>query len=141
MKILSNLLRTIIPVSIHGNADIVVMSIEHDSRKCIAHSLFIAIKGTTNDGHRYIETAIDNGASSIICEYLPEFLHENVTYIIVHNCRESAADIAHEFYDNPSRKLKIIGVIMKRMKKMQNVTSMTMTALELFKFISISYIC
>lgn len=110
MKILSNLLRTIIPVSIHGNADIVVMSIEHDSRKCIAHSLFIAIKGTTNDGHRYIETAIDNGASSIICEYLPEFLHENVTYIIVHNCRESAADIAHEFYDNPSRKLKIIGV-------------------------------
>ncbi len=110
MKILSNLLRAIIPVSIHGNADIVVLTIEHDSRKCIANSLFIAIKGTSTDGHRYIETAIDNGARSVICEYLPEFLHENVTYIKVHNCRESAADISHEFYDHPSKKIKIIGV-------------------------------
>lgn len=110
MKILSNLLRTVVPRSVYGNADIVVMSIEHDSRKCGADSLFIAIKGTTTDGHNFIHTAIQNGAKAIICEYLPDILHDNVVYVTVDNSRQYAADIAHEFYDYPANRLKIIGV-------------------------------
>lgn len=110
MKILSDLLQGINPKQIIGLADISILSIEHNSRTCEKDSLFIAIKGTTNDGHAFIHNAIGNGASAIICENLPDNLVKSVTYIVVENARSTAADISHIFYDNPSRKLKIYGV-------------------------------
>lgn len=110
MKLLSNILRAVTPSGIHGRTDIIVMSIEHNSRTCDKGSLFIAIKGTTNDGHQFIEDAIAHGATSIVCEVLPSKIHETVTYIMVEDSREAAADISHEFYDHPTQKMQIIGV-------------------------------
>jgi len=110
MKILSDLLHGINPKQIIGLTDISILSIEHNSRTCEKKSLFIAIKGTTTDGHTFIQNAIDNGATAIICENLPDDLIKDITYILVENARSTAADISHIFYDNPSSRVKIYGV-------------------------------
>lgn len=73
-------------------------------------SLFIAVRGVTTDGHQYIAQAISAGATSIVCENLPEEKVENVTYIQVTDSSESLGYIASNFYDSPSEKLKIIAV-------------------------------
>ena len=81
-----------------------------DSRKVSAGSLFIAVKGHTVDGHAYITKAIDNGASAILCEDLPENILEEITYIQVKNTEKIIGLIAANFYDHPSTKLQLCGV-------------------------------
>ncbi|MBS1536633.1 MAG: UDP-N-acetylmuramoyl-L-alanyl-D-glutamate--2,6-diaminopimelate ligase [Bacteroidetes bacterium] len=111
MKLISELLQSISPLTIHGTTDQEVSSIEHDSRKCTVNSLFIAIRGTTtNDGHNFIEQAIQNGARTIVCEVLPNILNEQLTFIQVADSRESAALLSNSFFDYPSKSLRIIGV-------------------------------
>jgi UDP-N-acetylmuramoyl-L-alanyl-D-glutamate--2,6-diaminopimelate ligase len=111
MKLLSELLHYISILSIQGTTDQNVSSIEHDSRICAENALFVAIRGTTqSDGHDYIESAIDNGARSIVCSQFPAFLHSDCTYILVQDTREAAAHLANAFYDFPSQSLRIVGV-------------------------------
>lgn len=82
-----------------------------DSRECRANSLFIAIKGIDNDGHDYIAPAIERGASTIICENLPQQRDKSgVLYLVVEDGRGAAAIAAGNFYGNPSKKLKLVGV-------------------------------
>jgi UDP-N-acetylmuramoyl-L-alanyl-D-glutamate--2,6-diaminopimelate ligase len=73
-------------------------------------SCFIAIKGTVNDGHDYIDTAINNGASVIVCEDLPGALKEEVHYVVVKNSAGAAAVMAHNFYGRVTEKIKLVGV-------------------------------
>lgn len=111
MKNLTELLPSISVISIHGSTNRLVSSIENDSRVCKENSLFVAIKGTTtNDGHTFIDKAIDNGAHTIVCEVLPDTLKDICTYIIVQDSRESVALLANSFYDYPSDSLRVIGV-------------------------------
>lgn len=93
-----------------GNLEKSVSSIEFDSRKAQAGSAFVAVKGTQVDGHRYIGSAISKGAEIIICETLPEDLKDGVTYIKVENSAAALGQAASNFYDNPSSKLKLVGV-------------------------------
>ncbi|MEP6465357.1 MAG: UDP-N-acetylmuramoyl-L-alanyl-D-glutamate--2,6-diaminopimelate ligase [Parafilimonas sp.] len=114
MKKLEDILYKVRIVSIHGERNIDVNNIAIDSRKITPHqktgvSLFIAIKGEKIDGHKFIEQAIHAGASVIVCEELPPSL-TNATFIQVKNSHEAAAYIAHNFYDEPSKKLKLVGV-------------------------------
>jgi len=81
-----------------------------DSRKIAMGDLFVAINGTVSDGHNYIETAVKNGASQIICETLPDNIRKGVTYVQVENSSKSLGILASEYYDNPSAKLKLIGI-------------------------------
>ncbi|MCL4129701.1 UNVERIFIED_CONTAM: hypothetical protein GTU68_014785, partial [Idotea baltica] len=81
-----------------------------DSRHAKQGSLFIAITGSITDGHRYIDTAIKNGASSIICEFYPDDLLDDVTYVQVADSSEMAGLLAHTFFDNPSQQLTLVGV-------------------------------
>ena len=81
-----------------------------DSRKVSSGSCFIAIKGSVTDGHQFIETAIGNGAQAVICDTLPEILHKGIAYIQVENSTIAAGYISHNFYDEPSLKIKLIGV-------------------------------
>jgi UDP-N-acetylmuramoyl-L-alanyl-D-glutamate--2,6-diaminopimelate ligase len=108
--ILSDLLYKVSIRSVLGNTDIAVKDLQMDSRKVSASSCFIAIKGATLDGHQFIDTAIEKGATTIICESIPLAVNEQVTYVQVENSSVAAGYISHNFYGEPSAKLKLIGV-------------------------------
>lgn len=110
MKNLKNIISTTAIESIKGSTAIVVNKIEFDSRKVSKADVFIAIKGTTTDGHQYIDKCIEQGAIAIVCEALPQELKEGVTYIQVNNSNKALACMAANYYDNPSTKLKLVGV-------------------------------
>jgi len=96
--------------SVNGSTNIDVKDIQLDSRKISEGSLFIAINGEKFDGHQFIDDAIESGATAIVCETMPTSLKENLVYIQVSNSQEAAAYIAHNFFDEPSNKLKLVGV-------------------------------
>jgi UDP-N-acetylmuramoyl-L-alanyl-D-glutamate--2,6-diaminopimelate ligase len=93
-----------------GSTNLAISSVTFDSRQVKKDSLFIATIGVTVDGHNYIDKAIEMGAAAIVCEKLPAKINENITYIKVLNSSESLGYIACNFYDNPSEKLKLIGI-------------------------------
>lgn len=96
--------------SVHGSTNLLVNDVQIDSRKVKKGTLFIAIKGVQQDGHLYIEKAIEAGAAAIVCQEVPALLHNGVTYLQVNNTNEAVAYIAHHFYAEPSTRLKLIGV-------------------------------
>ena len=93
-----------------GSLDKDIEQVDFDSRQVKPKSLFVAVKGTQADGHRYIETAIEKGAVAVVCETLPEALNEKVTYVVVKNSAKTLGIIASNFYDNPSQKLILVGI-------------------------------
>ena len=110
LKLLSDILYKTRLEEIIGSTNVAISSVTFDSRKVKKDSLFIATRGTASDGHHYIELAIENGAVAIVCEDLPETLKENVTYVKVLDSSASLGYIACNFYDNPSEKLKLVGI-------------------------------
>lgn len=93
-----------------GSTNLAISSVTFDSRQVKKDSLFIATVGVTVDGHNFIDKAIEMGAIAVVCEALPNDINENITYIKVLNSSEALGYIACNFYDNPSEKLKLIGV-------------------------------
>lgn len=110
LKLLSDILYKTRLEEIIGSTNVAISSVTFDSRKVKKDSLFIATRGTASDGHHYIELAIESGAVAIVCEDLPETLKENVTYVKVLDSSASLGYIACNFYDNPSEKLKLVGI-------------------------------
>jgi UDP-N-acetylmuramoyl-L-alanyl-D-glutamate--2,6-diaminopimelate ligase len=110
LKLLSDILYKTRLEEIIGSTNVAISSVTFDSRKVKKDSLFIATRGTASDGHHYIELAIENGAVAVVCEDLPETLKENVTYVKVLDSSASLGYIACNFYDNPSEKLKLVGI-------------------------------
>ncbi len=110
MSILKDILYKVTIDAIHGSTAIPINKIEFDSRNITKNDLFVAIKGTASDGHQFIEKAISLGATAIVCEDFPENLNPNITYIKVKNTNEALSYLANNFYDNPSQKLKLIGI-------------------------------
>jgi len=110
LKLLSDILYKTRLEEIIGSTNLAISSVTFDSRKVKKDSLFIATRGTASDGHHYIEVAIENGAVAVVCEDLPETLKENVTYVKVLDSSASLGYIACNFYDNPSEKLKLVGI-------------------------------
>lgn len=90
--------------------DAAVSSIMMDSRKAGPGSLFVAVRGTVTDGHQFIETAIRQGATVIICEELYSDPAPGVTYVQVADSAKTLGLVAANFYDQPSRRLKLVGV-------------------------------
>lgn len=93
-----------------GTTDVNIKKIVFDSRIVENDTLFVAVKGAHTDGHAYIEKAIERGTSVVICEKLPESIHSEVNYIVVDDSHKTLAVLANNFYDQPSKKLKLIGV-------------------------------
>ena len=96
--------------SVHGTTNLEVKDVQIDSRKVTNGSLFVAIKGALSDGHSFITTAIEKGARAIVCEDVPLLLNDGVTFLQVNNTNEAVAYIAHHFHNEPSTRLKLIGV-------------------------------
>jgi len=93
-----------------GNTEQDITGICFDSRKVSASSMFIATVGTVVDGHQFITSAIEKGASVIVCEKLPKKLDATVTYVVVDNSSRAMGLIAAAYYQHPSKKLKLVGV-------------------------------
>jgi len=110
LKLLSDILYKTRLDEIVGSTNVAISSVTFDSRKVKKDSLFVATRGTASDGHHYIELAIESGAVAIVCEDLPETLKENITYVKVLDSAASLGYIACNFYDNPSEKLKLVGI-------------------------------
>jgi UDP-N-acetylmuramoyl-L-alanyl-D-glutamate--2,6-diaminopimelate ligase len=96
--------------SIHGERDVIIDNLQSDSRQAGPGSLFLAIKGTHVDGHRFIPDVIAAGAIAIVCEDLPASLDPKVTFIQVEDASIATGIIAHNFYGQPSEHLKLVGV-------------------------------
>jgi len=96
--------------SVNGDTGIAVKDLQTDSRKVSAGSCFIAVAGTAVNGHDFIDTAIEAGATAIVCETLPQQIKENITYIQVDNSAIAVAYMSNNFYSEPSTKLKLVGV-------------------------------
>ncbi len=95
---------------LHGSLDIDVHQIVFDSRSVQKADVFVAIKGVSVDGHQFIDKAILQGAKAVICENLPNVLIKNITYVVVKNSAYALGIMASNFYDNPSKELKLIGI-------------------------------
>ena len=110
MKLLKDILYKVSVNAVYGATNIEVTEIVFDSRKIQKGAVFVAQKGVSVDGHLYIEKAINLGATAIICEELPEERNDTITYVQVEDSNTTLAIIASNFYENPSKKLKLVGV-------------------------------
>ena len=110
MKSLSDLLSAITVRQIIGNVDKEITSLECDSRRIRRDSLFVAVRGYNVDGHKFIPLVVLAGAAAVVCEELPDTLDSNVTYIKVDNTAVALGFLASQWWGNPSRKLRLVGV-------------------------------
>ena len=110
MKLLSQLLTSVLVEEVIGDLNREIIDVVSDSRKAEAGTLFVAIKGVSVDGHSFIPQLYGNGVAAIVCEELPAKLDPTTTYIRVSNSAVALGFIASEWWDNPSRKLKLVGV-------------------------------
>ena len=110
MKSLKDILFGVSLTAVSGSTSVLVNKICFDSRLVQMDDVFIAIRGTLTDGHNYIEKAISLGAKAIVCETMPENIVNEVTYVEVDNGNKALAIMASNYYDNPSKNLKLVGV-------------------------------
>ncbi len=95
---------------INGSTDVRISSVAFDSRKVEEGAAFVAVKGTTHDGHDHISAAIDAGAVAVICEKIPEVAVRGVTWVRVADSRRALALMATNFFDYPSERFKVVGI-------------------------------
>lgn len=107
---LSDLLKNIVTISITGDAECDIKGVNIDSRKVADGHLFIAMRGTQMDGHKFIPKAEELGAAAILCEQIPEEKKQGVTYVQVADTEDVVGQVATTFYGNPTSKLKLVGV-------------------------------
>ena len=109
-KSLKDILYKVSVLEIAGPADQTISKIAIDSRKVKKNYLFVALSGINLDGHEFIDESINKGASVIICLKFPINLKKSNTYIKVADASKALAIISGNFYDHPSKKLKLVGV-------------------------------
>ncbi|AKA35700.1 UDP-N-acetylmuramoyl-L-alanyl-D-glutamate--2,6-diaminopimelate ligase [Flagellimonas lutaonensis] len=110
MKLLKDILYKAGITAVSGDTNVLVNHVHFDSRKVGMDDVFVAIKGLTTDGHQYIDKAVEQGAKAIVCEELPKVLVNGITYVEVKNSQSALAMMASNFYGNPSKNLKLVGV-------------------------------
>lgn len=110
MTDLDSILKGIMVLAIHGDSSLKIGGITADSRCVKPGYLFVAVRGTTNDGHDFIEKAVSVGAVAVICQTAPDHEIKGVTYVITDDCALALGLASSAYYGNPSRKLRLIGV-------------------------------
>ena len=107
---LKELLKNVEVLNVIGDVEVDIKGVNIDSRRIEAGHLFVAIPGTQTDGHKFIPKAIEQGAVAILCEYFPNKREPGVTYVAVESTEAWVGEVATQFYGDPSRKLKLVGV-------------------------------
>ncbi|NNG11555.1 MAG: UDP-N-acetylmuramoyl-L-alanyl-D-glutamate--2,6-diaminopimelate ligase [Arenibacter sp.] len=110
MKSLKDILYGVGLSAVSGTTSVMVNNICFDSRKVGVDDVFVAIKGLVADGHQFIEQTVASGARAVICEELPRQMEDGVTYVVVDNANSALAIMAANFYNNPSKNLKLVGI-------------------------------
>jgi UDP-N-acetylmuramoyl-L-alanyl-D-glutamate--2,6-diaminopimelate ligase len=110
MKTLNHLLRATEVTGFHGPDQVTVSSLHQDSRDVQKRGLFFAVRGTTQDGHQYVEAAIGKGAVAVVCEVVPEKLNADVAYVVVQDSAVAMGSVASAFYGNPSSQMDLVGI-------------------------------
>jgi len=117
-----------------GDTDILINGLSFDSRIIVEGNLFFAIRGTTSDGHDFIEEVLRRGAAGIVCETVPVHVKKGVCYLVVENSNIALGEMASAFYGNPSGKMHLIGVT--------GTNGKTTTATLLYRlFLGLGYSC
>ncbi len=93
-----------------GSTAVTINTIQFDSRMVALNDVFVAVRGTISDGHKFISTAVKQGALAVICEELPEKIINGITYLQVADSQTALAFMAANFYDNPSGNLQLVGI-------------------------------
>ncbi len=140
-KKLSRLLKEITVLETIGTTNKNVCSLASDSRKAEKEGIFVAVKGVTTDGHKYIPVVASNHVGAIICEEMPTSLEKGITYIRVENSAEALGLLASAWYDHPSRKLKLVGVTGTNGKTTTATLLYEMAKLEGYKAGLLSTVC
>lgn len=107
---LEKLLASIKALEVKGDLNKEISGVNIDSRLIEKDHLFFAVKGTQTDGHNYIDKAIEKGATAIVLQDMPAQLTEGVTYVRVEHVEQIVGEVATVFYDNPTQKLRLVGV-------------------------------
>ena len=110
MKLLKDILYKVSLIEVVGSTNVAINAIQFDSRKVGKDNLFVAVRGTVSDGHKYIDNTITAGAIAVLCEEIPISINEKITYIKVKDTSAALGIIASNFYDNPSEHIKLVGV-------------------------------
>ena len=110
MKLLKDILYKVNINSVIGSTNVKINKIEFDSRKILENDLFVAIKGNNIDGNQFIPQAIKKGAKVVLCQEIPNEIIKGATYVKVKDIRESLALVCSNYYDNPSKKINLIGI-------------------------------
>ena len=95
---------------VQGNTNLEVKGLQTDSRKVSKESVFIAVRGVNADGHQFIEKAVQQGAIAVVAETLPANEDEKITWVQVENSAAAAGFMAHNFYGQPSEKIRLVGI-------------------------------
>lgn len=138
---LSNLLKGIEPIEIIGETDKNIADLQSDSRKVRKEGMFVAVRGVTTDGHKYIPVVASTHVGAIVCEDLPTSLEKGVTYIRVKNSAEALGKLASAWYGNPSASLKLVGVTGTNGKTTTATLLYEMAKLEGYKAGLLSTVC
>lgn len=138
---LSHLLEGIPTIEVIGDLDKNIVDLQSDSRKAVKDSLFVAVRGVTTDGHKYIPVVASTHVGAIVCEELPSSLEKGITYIRVKNSAETLGRLASNWFDHPSSKLKLVGVTGTNGKTTTATLLYEMAKFEGYKAGLISTVC
>lgn len=138
---LSNLLEGINTIEVIGDTGKFITDLQSDSRKAIKDGMFVAVRGVTTDGHKYIPVVASTHVGAIVCEQLPPALEKGITYIRVLDSSEALGKLASNWFGNPSSKLKLVGVTGTNGKTTTATLLYEMAKLEGFKAGLLSTVC
>lgn len=138
---LSGLLENVDVVEIIGETDRNITSVESDSRKAEKEGLFVAVKGVTTDGHKYIPVVASAHVGAIVCEELPAALEQGITYVKVTDSAKALGELASAWYGHPSGKLSLVGVTGTNGKTTTATLLYEMSRMEGFKTGLLSTVC
>ena len=140
-KKLSRLLQDIKPLEIIGDTDRNILSLQSDSRRVEKDGMFVAVRGVTTDGHKYIPMVASASVAAIVCEDLPSQIANGITYIRVADSADALGRLASAWYGHPSHKLKLVGVTGTNGKTTTATLLYEMARLEGYKAGLLSTVC
>lgn len=138
---LSHLLEGINTLEVIGDIDKNIIDLQSDSRKAVKDGMFVAVRGVTTDGHKYIPVVASTHVGAIVCEQLPATLEKGITYVRVADSAEALGRLASNWYGHPSSKLKLVGVTGTNGKTTTATLLYEMAKFEGYKAGLISTVC
>ncbi len=138
---LSHLIKGIDTLEVIGDTDKNIIDLQSDSRKVRKEGMFVAVRGVTTDGHKYIPVVASAHVGAIVCEDMPASLEKGVTYIRVKDSSVALGKLASAWYGHPSAKLKLVGVTGTNGKTTTATLLYEMARLEGYKAGLISTVC